>query len=314
MVIVSVSCGKTVCLKADYRPKINMEGYEELGELGKGAFGRVVKAKHIASNKVYALKFLSFHAAEAELKPMTGLPYHPNLVVYVDSFRTKATGWSSLFRKYGLSCIVMEYCNCGNLNDYVIKEKPITSVRLRFTRQIASAVQFLHQHGVVHRDLKPDNILITMHDSQANLKVGDFGVAKVVTDSEYAGELRSYYMGTAQGTQLFMAPDVFDGCYTEKADVFSMGLVYAAMWTGQSLQWKHKRFLGVIVIIQEEYLPIGKAMQENKLDKYVVGDGANKVPRNMKKLISKMTAKCHHDRPSAAQVATVLENKQCIIL
>ncbi|XP_072043277.1 serine/threonine-protein kinase pdik1l-B-like [Amphiura filiformis] len=156
--------------------------------------------------------------------------------------------------------------------------------------------------------------MITLHDSQVNLKVGDFGVAKVVTDSEYAGELRSYYMGTAQGTQLFMAPDVFDGCYTEKADVFSMGLVYAAMWSGQSLQWKQKRFLGVIMVINGEYLPIGKAMQENKLDKYTVANGSNKVPKNIKKLIERMTAKYHHERPSAAQVARVLESKQCIIL
>ncbi|XP_072043278.1 putative mitogen-activated protein kinase kinase 4 [Amphiura filiformis] len=124
-----------------------MDGYEEMEELGKGAFGRVVKAKHTASNKVYALKFLSFDSAEAELKPMTGLPSHPNLVAYVDSFRTKATGWTSLFRKYGLSCIVMEYCNCGNLNDYVIKEPPSAPLRLRFSRQIASAVQFYTNMG-----------------------------------------------------------------------------------------------------------------------------------------------------------------------
>eukprot|EP00058_Branchiostoma_floridae_P013998 XP_002599486.1 hypothetical protein BRAFLDRAFT_223937 [Branchiostoma floridae] len=122
--------------------------------------------------------------------------------------------------------LVMEFCPLGTMNDFLLKNGP--SYNMRFMRQIASAVAYLHDRGIVHRDLKPDNVLVTGTKKDPIAKVADFGLAKVC-GSAFQDIYSQYYLHTDMAFIWYGAPEVWDHHYTEKCDVFSMGVLFAAM-------------------------------------------------------------------------------------
>ena len=106
-----------------------------------------------------------------------------------------------------------------------LKSMKLKSMKLKLMRQIASALAYLHSRGLVHRDLKPENVLLT---SNGDIKLADFGLARKYSPLEpnYAGLVNQCYMQTVAGTPHYMAPEVFRGHYTEKSDVFSLGVLF----------------------------------------------------------------------------------------
>ena len=98
--------------------------------------------------------------------------------------------------------------------------------------QCSSAVQYLHSLNpkVVHRDLKPGNLLVKSEGHHHVIKVADFGVSRLLDDNE------GVMMMTVTGTEIFMAPEIFAQTkYDEKVDIFSLGLIFIAMYNYTSL-------------------------------------------------------------------------------
>ena len=159
-----------------------------------------------------------------EVNLLNDLSQHNNVIAIRDHFEF----WETL-TKPGLA-IVMEYCPGGNLQAHLEKliaqgERTTPTGRLSWFKQLASALEFIHQKGIAHRDLKPENILI---DGEGQLKVADVGIAKALYNcniEEEAQEPYEIYMTTVAGTLPYMAPEVFEKHYTISSDVFSMGLV-----------------------------------------------------------------------------------------
>ena len=122
----------------------------------------------------------------------------------------------------------MDYYPGGNLQDRLEEmrnqgNRLTVDKRLRWYKQLASALEYIHGRGIAHRDLKPENILL---DGASNLIVADVGIAKKICDHDKKASYE-YYMktGTAMGCYPYVAPEVFEARYTIECDVFSLGLV-----------------------------------------------------------------------------------------
>ena len=144
---------------------------------------------------------------------------HPNIVAVYDFFRVEDRAY-----------IVMEYVK-GSMLDAMIAggNRQNTQGILKVLGQAASALDAAHAQGVVHRDIKPGNILI---DESGNIKITDFGIARIT--SAGATETMSQGMGSTVGTLGYMAPEQIRGEAVDgRADQFSLGIVAYQLFTGE---------------------------------------------------------------------------------
>jgi calcium-dependent protein kinase len=136
---------------------------------------------------------------------------HPNIVKAHEVFITKTSD------KDRQMCIVLELCSGGDLYDRL----PYTERdAARIIEQILNAVGYMHQRGVVHRDLKFENIMFLDSSPSSEIKILDFGLSKKFHRKEQPG-----YMSDPVGTIYTMAPEVLDGIYNAKADLWSIGVI-----------------------------------------------------------------------------------------
>lgn len=117
--------------------------------------------------------------------------------------------------------IVLEYMDGGHLGDRIRSMNSLSEDLVKFLfYQMALAVQYLHQHGITHRDLKPDNVLLLSDAPKTQVKVSDFGLSKIVNEETV--------MRTLCGTPNYLAPEIWDttcNSYDEKVDIWSMGVI-----------------------------------------------------------------------------------------
>ncbi len=122
--------------------------------------------------------------------------------------------------------LVMPYIEGGTLRDYLLRRERLTLEEAgSFLNQIASALQYAHDHGVVHRDVKPSNILLRL-DGHAYLV--DFGLAKAKMEAESLT-----HAGAMVGTPEYMAPEQSNGLHDYRSDIYSLGVVLYQMLTGR---------------------------------------------------------------------------------
>jgi hypothetical protein len=205
------------------------ERYNVLSKLGEGGMGAVYLAEHVKMGRKSAIKVMTramsqepdaiarFHREAANASRMN----HPNICAIYDFGETQD----------GLIYLAMEYVEGEALTRIIERNGTLPPARVSpIVRQVADALQVAHEHGVVHRDLKPDNIMITRGRDHADLvKVVDFGIAKAQA-SDGQNVTRT---GMVVGTPEYMSPeqlagDVIDG----RSDVYSLGLVAFKMLTG----------------------------------------------------------------------------------
>ncbi len=199
--------------------------YELLGEVGRGGMGVIYKAYQARLNRTVALKVI--HAAglagenvrrrfQSEVK-MAGRLNHPNIVPVFD------VGMID-----GCPSFSMEYFPGGTLSDWIRRpERPIDE-GVRLLVKVARAISFAHLRGVLHRDLKPGNILM---DASGEPHVADFGLAKELNSS---GNLT--HSGAVLGSPNYMSPEQASGrseAVTVATDVYSLGATLYEMLAGR---------------------------------------------------------------------------------
>ncbi|XP_029985244.1 serine/threonine-protein kinase pdik1l [Sphaeramia orbicularis] len=159
--------------------------------------------------------------------------------------------------------LVMEYCDGGDLNQYLLSRPPDEQHNHSVVQQLSSAVAFLHHLGIIHRDLKPDNVLVCVTHKGPVVKVADFGLSKM---SGAVDDLSRQHFSSTCGSDFYMAPEVWGGvAYTAQADIFSLGVMFWAILERITFveEGTTQEQLGAYVSRGRWLLPLGEALWEN---------------------------------------------------
>ncbi|XP_059634469.1 serine/threonine-protein kinase ATG1a [Cornus florida] len=191
--------------------------------IGSGSFAVVWRARHRQSGTQVAVKEidkkqLSPKVADNLLKEISILSdiRHPNIVRLFEAIETED-------RIY----LVLEYCDGGDLAGYIHRcGKVSEAVAKHFMRQLAAGLKVLNENRLIHRDLKPQNLLLSTNEAAPLLKIGDFGFARYLTPQGLAD--------TLCGSPLYMAPEIIQNKkYDGKADLWSVGAILFQLVTGK---------------------------------------------------------------------------------
>ena len=208
-------------------PTVFNDRYELHRKLARGGMADVYLARDLLLDRPVAVKVLfTEHARDAsfverfrrEAQAAANLN-QPNIVAVYD--------WG---QQYGTYFIVMEYVEGRPLSEIIRTEGPLHPNRAaEITADVAAALGFAHRNGVVHRDVKPGNILIT---PSGQVKVADFGIAQAATTGEAAVNLTQ--AGSVMGTATYFSPEQAQGHSVDpRSDLYSLGCVLYEMLTAR---------------------------------------------------------------------------------
>ena len=252
--------------------------YEIIRKIGDGGMAFVYEAKDRLLNRVVAVKvlrpefvddeeFLAKFKREAEAVANIS---HPNIVNVYD------VGCDGK-----VNYIVMEYVDGQNLKEIIKTEGTLDEyTALDITKQIAKALGAAHKKGVIHRDIKPHNILISSEGR--NVKVADFGIAKAATNSTMTN------IGSIIGSVHYFSPEQAKGkSVKNNADLYSLGIVLYEM------------LLGKVPFKGDS--PISIALQHINEDIEFSLEEKTKIPQSIRTLIKKLTEKDPDDRYQSSE-------------
>ena len=205
-------------------PEGSLLGQYRLGKvIGEGGMGRIHRATHLHLDRDLAIKVLSPRFARdanlvnrfhREAKALAQLQ-HPHIVTIHDMGSQGAVHY-----------FVMEYVKGRNLRQLMTGERVSWERALQIAEQACEALEFAHQRGIVHRDVKPENILL---DSHGDVKVADFGLAKLLQDDGAGPHTRT---DVVLGTYNYMAPEQKRSSKVDhRADLYALGVVLYEMLT-----------------------------------------------------------------------------------
>ncbi len=242
------------------------------GLIGRGGMGTVYKAVQKALNRPVALKVLpesisddKQYIARFEREARTiGSISHPNIVRVHDKGKDRS----------GMYYIVMEYAEGGNIFGGPRKALPETTA-LAYIRQAAEGLAAAHEEGILHRDIKPDNLLL---DRYGAVKIADFGLAR-----EVHGSVDITGSAAALGTPAYMAPEQGMGVDVDhRADLYSLGATLFVLLTGENAYQADS--------------PIAMMMQHASAPVPLVRDRAPGVSEEAEFVVAKAMAKKPDDR------------------
>ncbi|XP_064949895.1 serine/threonine-protein kinase ATG1c-like isoform X4 [Musa acuminata AAA Group] len=193
-------------------------------QIGAGAFSTVWLARHRIQGTEVAVKEIAMSRLSEKLRrsllsevSILGRISHPNIIALYDFIQIP-----------GRIYLVLELCRGGDLSLYIQSHGRVSeATAMYFMKQLASGLQVLRANNVIHRDLKPQNLLLSTYDENATLKIADFGFARSLSPSTLAD--------TLCGTPLYMAPEVMElKKYDGKADLWSVGVIFYQLVTGKT--------------------------------------------------------------------------------
>ncbi|MDQ8164877.1 MAG: serine/threonine-protein kinase, partial [Gemmatimonadota bacterium] len=256
-------------------------------ELGEGGAATVYLARDIKHDRLVAIKVFKPELAETlgverftrEIRTAANLN-HPHILTVLDSGSAD-----------GLLYYVMPFADGESLRARITREGglPIADV-VRVMREVADALAAAHKAGVVHRDIKPDNVLLTGRHAL----VADFGVAKAISESTGKNQITT--VGVALGTPAYMAPEqaAADPHVDHRADIYALGILGYEMLTGEPPFVRRSPHEVLAAHVTEPAPPVSQRRQS--------------VPPALEALIAKCLAKAPGDRyQSASDVETELE-------
>lgn len=199
--------------------------YEIIGELGQGAMGIVYKAKDPLIDRILAIKTISLNLAMDEKDEYerrfyqeakaAGRLSHPNIVTVYDVGKSGDVAY-----------IAMEFLQGRELRDILNEGKsmPVSQI-LDIVRQVALGLAYAHEHGIVHRDVKPSNIMVIR---DGHVKITDFGIARMASSTVQT------QTGVVLGSPKYMSPEqVLGKSLDQRSDIFSLGVMLFEMLTGK---------------------------------------------------------------------------------
>ena len=260
--------------RADNIPKLSRLGrFEILSELGKGAMGVVYLAKDPSIGRLVAIKTIRASAGDEDDSESrefrerfmreaqtAGILSHPNIVTIYDVGEDKDSG---------VSFIAMEYIEGKTIKALLVDRAGFAPDQIAdIIGQVAEALDYAHRKGIIHRDVKPANIMIT---TDGKVKITDFGIAKVASSNLTT-------TGQFLGTPNYMSPEQVTGAPVDgRSDIFSLGVVLYEMLS------RKKPFSGENLttisykIVHENYAPIA--------------DPSKNIPGEFDAILSKALAK-----------------------
>ncbi|KFP27053.1 Interferon-induced, double-stranded RNA-activated protein kinase, partial [Colius striatus] len=213
-----------------------LEGFKNIELIGEGGFGNVFKATGRLDERTYAIKRVCDKKnVKREVKELAKLN-HENIVRYYGSWKGYDHVTTPYSRKNSAEEVVcifiqMEFCEQGTLDNWVEKNrrdrKYHEMAQAKFL-QILEGVKYIHSEGLIHRDLKPQNIFISHEDK---IKIGDFGL---VASVEYETRTED------KGTKSYMAPEQFGDRYGKEVDIYALGLIWFEILSAVSRHEKSK--------------------------------------------------------------------------
>ena len=203
--------------------------YELTKTLGNGKFGLVKLGINKQTGKQVAIKIMSkremtnedISLVQTEIEILK-ICQHPNIIHLYEVFENEEFYY-----------IIMEYCAGGDLFSYL--EKRHFHIReeraCQIIHKILTALYYIHSYGIIHRDIKPENILMTSNENNADIKILDFGLSKILGPGEYCIE--------PYGTLSYVAPEVLlEKSYNKQVDLWSLGIT-TYLIVGGSLPFDH---------------------------------------------------------------------------
>lgn len=223
--------------------------YDLKRQIGVGASGTVFVAVNRSTEEVVAVKKMNFRSQPKKEMLLTEIKVmqqykHPNLVNYIESFLVAADDlW-----------VVMDYLEGGNLTDVVVKTELDEGQIAAVLKECLKALNFLHNHSIVHRDIKSDNVLLGMNGA---VKLTDMGFCAQIQP----GSKRD----TVVGTPYWMSPEILNKKkYNYKVDVWSLGIMALEMVDGEP-PYLHETPLKAIYLIAQNGKP--EIKKRNELSK-----------------------------------------------
>ena len=200
--------------------------YEFTKNLGKGGYGKVFQVRNKKNGQLYACKKLSklnvnnLIKFRREINILVKMD-HPNIIKLYDVFESQ----NSLY-------LIMEECHGGELFDRILKriesnEMYSEKEACEIIQQVMSAIEYCHKQGIVHRDLKPENLLYLREGPELNnpLKIIDFGLSQEININKI--------LSSKVGTAYYVSPEILQGKYSEKCDVWAAGVILYVLLSGE---------------------------------------------------------------------------------
>jgi calcium/calmodulin-dependent protein kinase I len=209
-----------------------LEIYKISEVLGSGSFSLVKLAINQVTKQKVAVKIMDkkrmnssrLESARTEIEIMK-ICQHPNIIHFIDSYENE-----------DFIYIFMEYCEGGTFFDFLKKRNFILKEELAVSivHKMCMAVYYFHSYGITHRDLKPENILMTSKKDDADIRILDFGLGKIIGPNEKCSE--------PYGTIIYCAPEIIlDYPYTKNVDSWSLGIITYIILYGRLPFWDKDR-------------------------------------------------------------------------